>query len=132
MDFWHQRRLLRIEEHDADLAFGGRPFVIGNVVTVPEPIWRTLVETAVTNGAPDLFAGWSWDHPLDSGSAERLAQALVTTIDTVARTRTVQIPESIADAHQPDPDIVLTALRAVQPLLTSAAALHARVETWVD
>lgn len=132
MDLWHQRRLLRIEGHEADLSFGGRPFVVGNVVSLPEPIWRTLVETAVINGAPDLFAGWSWDHPLDSSSAERLGQALMTTVDTVARTRVVKIPTNIADAHQPDPDIVLTALRAVQPLLASAASLHAHVETWVD
>ena len=133
-DYWHQRRTLRLEEATDEevLPFGGPPFVIGNVVWFPEPVWRALVLTALDQGVPDVFTDWRWEAPLSIDSARELAKRLPTVSEVVAHSGVFVPPPDLSVDLQPDAEVVSNALRALQELASLAARNGRRIESWVE
>ncbi len=131
-DYWHQVRLLRIRDTNQDLGFGNSRFVVGPVVAIPEPIWRTLVVTAVHDGVPDVFSVWDWDSPLSEPAARTVAQTLREVAERVERSGAIEFPSELASDSLPDSASVAAALHVLSSLLNRAAEQHREVEIWVD
>lgn len=133
-DYWHLRRQLRLQGSGPEdfLPFGAPPIVIGDVVSFPEPIWRTATTTAVKRGAPQVFASWRWESPLSTSDANRLLISLRSLMTDVQRERIILHPQDTSEADQPDVDSVLIALDAIEKLLSLAIEQNCAIETWVE
>jgi hypothetical protein len=132
-DYWHIHRHLRLQGTSGEtLPFGQPPTVIGNLVYLPEPVWRTAVETARTLGMADIFTGWKWERPLTVSAAAAVIPVLETIVEQVGRTRIVTHPPDLAKDRLPDVDAVIAALRALLDLLVLARERDKAVENWAE
>jgi hypothetical protein len=131
-DYWHLRRRIRLKDSDEDLPFTEPPFVVGPVLDIPEPVWRSLVATALSHEVEDVFTGWSWERPLTRAGVTPLRESIDRVTREVDRTRDITVASDIADDMLPDAGVVLAALRAFRRLLDVAAADGRDVETWVE
>jgi hypothetical protein len=134
LDFSHIQRYLRLQgttETDV-LPFGLPPLVIGNVVTISEPVWKTVVATLLNLGSPDLFSNWRWQRPLIPSRAQVLLTAVEQAVSTVENTACIVYPDSLADETRPESARVLSALFAVRDLLHLAVSRGQAVETWAE
>jgi hypothetical protein len=133
LDYWHIRRYLTLEgTSEEPLPYGAPPLVVGSVVSLPEPVWRTAVATVVAHGASSVFAGWKWRSPLSTNAAASLLGSLQSTISSVEEARTLTYPNDLGEDDQPDVDTVLTALGAIRDLLALAVQQDKAVVTWND
>jgi len=131
-DYWHLRRILRIRGHDEDLPFGEWPLVLGSIVAMREPIWRSVVATAAAHGVIDPLAHWTQENPLQPVDAAMLAELLRPVVEIVEQTRGVIIAPDIAPDTLPDPQRVRDVLGLLVLLLELAAAERREAETWVE
>jgi hypothetical protein len=134
LDYWHIRRYARVQgmTPGESLPFGGPPFVIGGVVSLPEPVWRTAVATAVEHGAPSIFAEWTWQSALSTELAASLLQSLRTIIIDLKKTKDITHPDDLTEEDPVDVDTVLTALQVIYDLLALAVQRGYAVETWSE
>jgi hypothetical protein len=133
-DYWHIRRYFSLTQTEPDevLPFGEPPIVLGNVVMLPEPVWKVIVATVLDGGAVDLFKNWKWDSPLPASSTRELLRALSATIANIATTGELRLPADLDRADWVDSDTALLALRTMQNLLTLATERTSAVETWTE
>jgi hypothetical protein len=133
-DYWHIQRFLRIQgmREEEELDFGSPPIVIGNVVTLPEPIWQTVIATALAHGAPNVFMKWRWQNPLTTADVVRLLSVLRPIIANQPKEVSITYPNDLAEDNRPDAGRVIAALQALEQLLIRAAKWNRAVETWND
>ena len=131
-DYWHQRRLLRIRGRDDDLPFGEWPLVLGSIVAMREPVWRSVVATAAAHGVVVPLARWTRETPLPAADAAVLAELLRPVVETVEQTGGVIIAPDIAPDTLPDPQRVRDVLGLLVSFLDLAAAERRETETWVE
>jgi|tagenome__1003787_1003787.scaffolds.fasta_scaffold20801223_2 hypothetical protein len=131
-DYWHLRRRIRLQGSDDDLPFSEPPFVVGPILDIPEPVWQSLVATALSCGVADFPMGWSWERPLSRADVLPLRESIDQVTREVDSTRDITVAPDIAENALPDVGVVLAALRAFRRLLDVAAADGRNVETWVE
>lgn len=133
-DYWHLVRFFRLvgAGDDDTLPFGAPPLVIGPLVTMREPVWRSARATLVAHGTPDVFDSWVWDKPLQPSAAARLLHNLDQLIADVESTGVVLYSDDLAEDDRPHPRRVIAAIQALRNLLVEAVSRSSDVETWVN
>ncbi|MFJ6012032.1 hypothetical protein [Streptomyces sp. NPDC092952] len=133
-DYWHIRRSFRlVDMREGDiLPFGKPPYVIGEVVTCPEPLWRTVVSTANSLGASDSLTQWTWKKPLPPQEAQIVSQFLENLINHLKEGESLQYPEDQDDDDLLDKSTVMTFIQSLGDLLTLAAQRSSITETWSE
>lgn len=131
-DYWHLERFFRIAgAGDEELPFSAEPFVIGPVVTMREPVWRSARATLLAHGGSDVFDSWSWEQPLAPAAVEELGDSLAPVLAALDGGADVRFADDLRVEDRPDPAAVVTVLKALGLLLRKAVAENAAVETWV-
>jgi hypothetical protein len=133
-DYWHLHRCLRLQGSGDDdaLPFEAGQMVMGNVVSMREPVWRAAVATAHRLGVPDVFRTWTWDHPLPPSAAASTLPSLTAALATLDATGEVTFPPDLAEDLRPSSSAVRTAVYALRELLALAVDHKTAVETWTD
>jgi hypothetical protein len=133
-DYWHIHRYLQLQgSHDDDvLPFEAGQMVMGNVLSMREPVWRTAVATARQLGVDNVFESWGRGRPLTPAVAARCLAALRAVIDKLDETGDITPAPDLADDLLPSPAAVRTALHGLRELFALAVDRNVPVETWSD
>lgn len=134
-DYWHIHRYLRLQGSDEDdvLPFEAEPMVVGNVVSMREPVWQAAVATARQLGVADMFRSWNRGQPLSPSVAASTLPSLTAAIAKLDdEPGAVTFPPDLAEDLLPDASAVRTALYALRELLKLAVDRRTAVETWAD
>lgn len=133
-DYWHLDRYLDLAGTTDDdvLPFVAGEMVMGNVVCMREPVWRTAVATARHYGVPDIFDTWNRDRLLSPAIAARTLPAVGAAIDRLDETSVVFFPDELVEDILPSESAVRDALRALRELFKLAVDRNVAVETWAN
>ncbi|WP_437316197.1 hypothetical protein [Sorangium sp. So ce385] len=133
-DYWHIHRYLQLQGSNDDdvLPFEAGPMVMGNVVSMREPVWRAAVATARQLGVPDVFASWRRGEPLPPSVAASALPSLTAAVEKLGERGDVFFPPDLAEDMLPSAAAVHTALRALCELFKLAIEQKRAVETWAD
>ncbi|WPW30172.1 hypothetical protein P6B95_24210 [Streptomyces atratus] len=133
-DYWHIRRFFRLADMNEGetLTFGGPPFVVGRVVTCPEPVWRTVVSTTLSQGVSDSLACWTWQNPLSPQDSRNVSQSLGETIHRLEQGANVQYPPDQDEDDLLDKETVLALIYPLRDLLVLAVQRGSVAETWSE
>jgi hypothetical protein len=133
-DYWHIDRNLRLADMSPEetLPFGEPPIVIGRLISIPEPVWTTVVATVLADGTDDVFSNWRWETPLPPTDASVLLRGFDRSITNVATTGEIIPAADLGPEDRTDAGTLLPVLRAVRDLLALAVTRDSAVETWTE
>lgn len=133
-DYWHIHRYVQLHGSSDDdvLPFEAGSMVMGNVLSMREPVWRTAVATARGLGVENVFESWGRDRPLVPAIAARCLAPLRAAIDKLDETGAITPAPDLADDLLPSPAAVRTALHGLRELFALAVERNVPVETWSD
>jgi hypothetical protein len=133
-DYWHLQRYLRLQgSRDGDeLPFEAGSMVMGNVLSMREPVWQTAVATARGLGVDNVFESWGRNRSLMPAVAAKCIAQLRVAIDKIDETGEITPAPDLADDLLPSLEGVRTALHGLLALFAVAVARNVPVETWVD
>ncbi|MEU8636521.1 hypothetical protein AB0C38_30505 [Amycolatopsis sp. NPDC048633] len=134
VNYWHIDRNFRLADmpREETLPFGEPPIVLGRMVSIPEPVWTTIIATILTGDTEDFFSTWKWETPLPTTDASALVEIFDRSISNVVITGEITPAADLSPEDRTNADTLLPALRAVRDLLALAVARDSAVETWTE
>jgi len=133
-DYWHIHRYLQLQGSNDDdvLPFEAGQMVMGNVLSMREPVWRAAVATARQLGVDNVFESWGRGRPLMPAVVVRCLAPLRAAIDKLDETGDITLPPDLSDDVLPSPSAVRMALHGLRELFALAVDRNVAVETWSD
>src|SRR4051812_10519703 len=133
-DYWHIHRYVQLQGSSDDdvLPFEAGQMVMGNVLSMREPVWRAAVATARQLGVGNVFESWGRGKPLTPAAAAKCLVTLRAAIDKLDETGDITLPLDLAEDVLPSPAAVRTALHGLRELFELAVDRNVAVETWSD
>jgi hypothetical protein len=134
LDYWHIHRYLQLQGSSDDdvLPFAAGEMVMGNLLSMREPVWRTAVATARQLGVENVFESWGRGRPLTPAIAARCLATLRAAVESLDATGEITPAPDLADDLLPSAAAVRTALHGLRELFALAVARNVPVETWSD